>query len=102
MTILKRKQKPDTYETIPKLAKRLYVTPASVRDWIRRGYIKPPPTHPVTGERAYLTKTVKQIERWYMERAANGGTRGHRAAERRQRARVWLSARGIRVQNKKE
>ena len=77
--------------TIPKLADRLGVTPASVRNWIMSGLIDAPPQLPVTGERAYSSDAAAQIERWYMRRAANGGTRGPGATERRQRSRAWLA-----------
>jgi len=80
------------YYTIPKLAARLGVTPASVRDWIRRGYIEGPPTLPVTGERAYPAEAADRIVRWYAERAANGGTRGPGATERRSRAQEALAS----------
>jgi hypothetical protein len=81
------------YFTIPKLARRLGVTPASVREWIERGLIEEPHTLPVTGERAYPSKAADSIERWYMERAADGLTRGPHAAERRERARAWRADR---------
>ncbi len=77
--------------TIPKLADLLGVTPASVRNWIVSGLIDTPPRLPVTGERAYSSDAAAQIERWYMRRAANGGTRGPGAMDRRQRGRVWLA-----------
>ena len=80
------------YLSIPKLANRLGVTSASVRDWIKRGYIEPPLALPVTGERVYPAHTADHIERWYMERAANGGTRGPGAKERRELAREWLAS----------
>ena len=77
--------------TIPKLARLLHVTPASVRNWIMSGLIDAPPRLPVTGERAYSSDAAAQLERWYMKRAANGGTRGPGAIERRQRGRAWLA-----------
>lgn len=83
------------YYTIPKLAARLGVTPASVRDWIRRGYIEAPPTLPVSGERAYPAEAAERIERWYARRAANGGTRGPGATERRSRARDVLASQAL-------
>jgi hypothetical protein len=83
------------YITIPKLAKRLGVTPASVRAWVLRGYIEPPSELPVTGEHAYSQAEANSIEVWYMQRAANRGTRGPGAAIRREHARHWLTARQI-------
>ena len=82
--------------TIPKLADLLGVTPASVRNWIKSGLIDAPPRLPVTDERAYSSDAAAHIQRWYMRRAANGGTRGPGANERRQRGRAWLAdERGI-------
>lgn len=78
--------------SIPRLARRLGITPASVRDWIKRGYVDPPPKLPATGEAAYSVEEVERIERWYFERAADGGTRGPGAAARRTKARKWLAA----------
>ena len=69
------------YFTIPRLAARLGVTPPSVRQWIARGYIDPPRELP-TGEHAYPANVADQIERWYMERAAIGKTRGPGARQR--------------------
>ncbi len=80
--------------SIPRLARQLGITPASVRDWIKRGYVDPPPKLPATGEAAYSVEEVERIERWYFERAADGGTRGPGAADRRNMARAWLNARG--------
>ena len=81
------------YFTIPKLARRLGVTAASVREWIERGHIEEPPVLPVTGERAYSAKAADRIEDWYVERALSGKTRGPKATERRERARVLVAAR---------
>ena len=78
------------YYSVPRLAKRVGVTPASVRVWINRGYIEAPPKLPVTGERAYPAEHAVRIERWYLQRAANGGTRGPGARQRRQDARARL------------
>ena len=83
------------YLTIPKLARRLGVTPASVRNWIALGYIQAPSALPVTGERVYPADTADRIERWYMERAASGGTRGPGASARREHAGVWLAAHAL-------
>ncbi len=83
----------ERYFTIPKLAARLGVTPPSVRLWIARGYIDPPPELPVTGERAYPSDIAERIERWFLERAAKGKTRGPGAAQRRETARARLSQR---------
>lgn len=63
-------QEPRTYVTIPKLAQGLGVTPASVRDWIRRGYIDPAAELPATGERACPAAMAAGIERCYGARAA--------------------------------
>lgn len=81
-----------TYYTVPRLAKRLGVTPASVREWITRGYVEGPPTLPVTGERAYPAEAAGRIERWYIERASHGATRGPGASQRRELARARLAA----------
>ena len=83
----------ERYFTIPKLAARLGVTPPSVRLWIARGYIDPPPELPVTGEHAYPANVANHIERWYMERAAMGKSRGPGARQRRETARARLSHR---------
>ncbi len=82
----------DKYFTVPKLARQLGVTPASVREWILRGLIEEPPMLPVTGERAYTAEASARIERWYMGRVANGRTRGPGAAARRERAQAWFAA----------
>jgi hypothetical protein len=79
------------YYTIPKLAQRLGVTPASVRQWISQGLIEAPPTLPVTGERAFGAAAAERIEHWYVERAAHGGTRGPGASRRRSWAQERLS-----------
>ena len=79
------------YFTIPRLARRLGVTPASVREWIARGQIEEPPVLPVTGERAYPAEAADRIERWYVTRAASGGTRGPGASLRRVRAQENLA-----------
>jgi hypothetical protein len=76
--------------TIPKLARWLGITPASVRDWIRRGLVEEPPALPVTGERAYPAEAARRIQRWYIERAARGRTRGPGASDRRERAQTLL------------
>jgi len=81
------------YFTIPRLARRLGVTPASVREWIGRGQIEEPPVLPVTGERAYSAKAADRIEHWYVERASSGKTRGPKSTERRERARFLVAAR---------
>ena len=80
--------------SIPRLARRLGITPASVRDWIKRGHVEAPGKVPVTGEAAYSAEEVERIECWYFERAADGGTRGPGAGDRRNMARAWLNARG--------
>ena len=80
----------ESYFTIPKVAQRLCVTPRSVRDWIQRGHVVAPLALP-TGESAYTADVVDGIERWYMKRAANGGTRGPGAKQRRERAQNWLA-----------
>jgi hypothetical protein len=82
------------YWTIPRLAKRLGVTPTSVRDWIARGLIEEPSTLPVTGERAYAAAAAERIERWYLRRAAAGKTRGPGSRDRRERARKQLAETG--------
>ena len=81
------------YFTIPRLAARLGVTPPSVRLWIARGYIDPPPELPVTGERAYPSDVAERIEGWFLERAAKGKTRGPGARQRRETAKARLSHR---------
>ena len=81
--------------TVPKLAERIGVTAPSVREWVRLGYIDAPTLLPVTGERVYSETAAERIERWYRMRAASGGTRGPRAAQRRAQARRWLSQRGL-------
>ena len=73
------------YYTIPKLAERLGITPASVRDWIKRGRIEEPPELPVTGERGYSVKAADRIESWYLMQLAQGKTRGPGTATRIQR-----------------
>ena len=73
------------YLTIPKLAERLGITPASVRDWIKRGRIEEPPQRPVTGERGYSVKAAERIESWYLMQLAQGKTRGPGTATRIQR-----------------
>jgi transposase-like protein len=83
------------YFTIPKLARRLGVTPASVREWIRRGLIEEPPALPVTGECAYPAEAAYRIEKWYLERASSGKTRGPKSAERRARARLLVASTSI-------
>ena len=83
------------YLTIPKLADQLGITPASIRDWIKRGLLEAPPELPVTGERAYSAEAATRIEKWYWIKAANGKTRGPGAAERRERARAWLEEHGL-------
>ena len=80
--------------TIPKLAKCLGVSPASVRRWIKLVQIDPPSQVPVTGEHAYSESQAAQIEVWYMMRAANGGTRGPGSAIRKEKARRWLVEHG--------
>ena len=80
--------------TIPRLSRRLGVTPASIRDWIRRGLVEAPPVLPVTGERAYPAEAAAAIERWHMKRCASGGTRGPGAAARRERARRLVAQPG--------
>ena len=84
-----------TWYTVPKLARRIGVTPAAIRQWIAKGDIEPPQRIPATGERVYRADAAARIERWYMWRAAAGGTRGPGAARRRELARVWLSAHGL-------
>ena len=79
------------YFSIPRLAERLGITPASVRLWIKSGYVEVPPELPVTGERAYPIEAAQRIERWYQKRAASGKTRGPGARKRRERARQSLS-----------
>jgi hypothetical protein len=83
------------YFTIPKLAERLGITPASIRDWIRRGRLEPPPELPATGERAYPAIQADRIERWYWMKVANGKTRGPGSEDRRARARRWLEEHGL-------
>lgn len=78
--------------SIPKLAQRLGVTPASVRDWVSAGHINPPSTITASGENAFTLEAVDEIEFWYMERASTRSTRGPGAAERRERAQLWLAA----------
>jgi len=79
------------YFSIPRLAQRLGVTPASVRLWIKSGYVEAPPELPVTGERAYPIEAAQRIERWYQKRAASGKTRGPGARDRRERAKELLA-----------
>lgn len=79
--------------TIPQLAKRLGITPVSVRDFLRNGHVKEPQEHPVTGERFYTAEDADVIEQWYMDRCANGGTRGPGANARRARAIEYRKAR---------
>ncbi len=79
------------YYTIPRLAARLGVTAGSVREWIARGHIEAPPALPVTGDRAYPAEAAARIERWYVERAAEGRTRGPGATKRRANARAKLA-----------
>lgn len=81
------------YFTIPRLAQRLGITPSSIRDWIQNGYVEAPPELPVTRERAYPAEAARRIEAWYADRAANGGTRGPGAKERRERARTLFAQR---------
>lgn len=78
--------------SIPKLAQRLGVTPASVRGWVDIGHINPPSTITASGENAFSADAVDEIELWYMERASTHSTRGPGAAARRERARLWLAA----------
>ena len=87
------------YYTIPQLARRLGITPASIRAWIACGLIEEPQALPVTGERAYTAGAAARIERWHMERCLRGGTRGPGAAKRRERARVFLATLGEEVRN---
>src|SRR5579862_2118480 len=84
MTVLLKSS--DEWVTIPHLAQRLRVTPASVRYWLRRGYIEPPEILPATGERVYSREAVKRIQNWYTDWAAKGRTRGRNSAVRRTRA----------------
>ena len=81
--------------TIPRLARRIGVTPAAIRQWIAKEYIEPPEQIPATGERVYRADAVASVERWYMRRAAAGETRGPDASRRREVARVWLTAHGL-------
>ncbi len=74
------------FYSIPRLAKRLGITPASIRDWIKRGHVEPPPLLPATGERAYPEEMAERIERWYLQRLLDRKTRGPGARARRQRA----------------
>lgn len=53
--------KSEQYVTIPQLADRIGVTPASVRDWIKRGHIDPPPELQITGEHAYTAPYAERI-----------------------------------------
>lgn len=77
--------------SIPKLARRLGVTPASVRGWVNAGQISPPSTITASGENAFTLDAVDEIELWYAERASTRSTRGPGAAERRERAKLWLA-----------
>ena len=90
---MKRRSQARLY-TIPALARRLGVSAPSVRNWIERAYIDPPDEIPVTNERVYSEEAASSIERWYMQRAANGGTRGPGAVQRRIRAQEWLRKNG--------
>lgn len=80
------------YFSIPALARRLGVTAPAVRQWIAKGAIESPSVIPVTGEKAYTEKAVAAVERWYMNRVVEHGTRGPGASNRREKAVEWLRA----------
>ena len=76
--------------TITAVANRLGVSRATVHEWIRDGLLKRPPFEPSTAIRAYTSDSMDRIERWYLNRAASGGTRGPGAKARRDHARQKL------------
>ncbi len=79
------------YFTLEALAERLSVHRLSVRKWIQEGLIEAPPTLPVSGVAAYPARSADKIERWFLERMANGRSRGPGAGQRRERARAALA-----------
>ncbi len=80
------------YFSIPALARRLGVTAPAVRQWIAMNMIEPPSVISVTGEKAYKEEAVAAVERWYMNRVVEHGTRGPGASDRREKAMEWLRA----------
>ena len=83
-----------TFYTIPTLAVRLGVHPTTARRWIRRSLIASPETHNPTGIRVFREAEAVEIERWYMERVAAGGSRGPGASERQARALTFVGGNG--------
>ena len=73
------------------IASRLGVTPPAIRAWIEQGKIDPPFLLEGTGEALYSEEAVDKIERWYMEKAARGETRGPGSKQRIERAKRWIS-----------
>ena len=75
--------------TIPDLAKRLGVHATTVRGWVKLGRVPEPPLHPATGSQVYDEETASAIERDYMDRVAEEGSRGPGAKERVARAQAF-------------
>jgi DNA-binding transcriptional MerR regulator len=79
------------YLTIPRLARLVGVTPPTVRQWVRRGWIQVPQRIGPSGTLAYSQPDVAAIERWYLRHSANGLCRGIGADEKRRRALAVLA-----------